>query len=62
MGKLLKGPKAPPPPPIESPAVMPVADDTNVALDKKRTLAKRANRSGRASTILSQDNGGGLGG
>ena len=63
MGNPFKKPKAPPPPPpIKPPTVMPVADDTGVQLDKKRQLAGRAKKYGRASTVLSKDDNGNLGG
>lgn len=63
MGNPFKKPKTPPPPPPPKPTPMPVADDTQVALDKKKKAASRVKRSGRVSTILSQDgNSGTLGG
>lgn len=42
-----KGPAAPPPP-----TVMPTPDDASVKLAKKRKLADLTNRSGRLSTVL----------
>jgi hypothetical protein len=46
----------PKPPPLTPPAVMPTADDADVLAAKRRALAAQTQRSGRASTILS-DNG-----
>jgi len=64
MGNPFKKPKAPPPPPPpKEPATMPVADDMGIKLEKRKQAATRAQRSGRASTILTQGAGGGtLGG
>lgn len=54
MGSLF-GAKSPPPP-APTP-VMPIADDASVAAAKKKKLMDIASRQGRASTILTQDNG-----
>lgn len=64
MGNPFKSPKAPPPPePVKVPAPtpMPVVDQTAVNRAKKKMLAASSQRSGRASTILS-DGSGTLGG
>ncbi len=55
MGSLFGGPKAPAPPPPTP--VMPIADDASVQAAKKKKLSEIASRQGRASTILTQDNG-----
>ena len=59
MGGLFSSPKpsAPPPPPPPEPVTMPEADDEAVRKAKRRKLAEIQARSGRASTILT-DNGG----
>lgn len=59
MGGLFSSPKpsAPPPPPPPEPVTMPEADDEAVQKAKRRKLAEIQARSGRASTILT-DNGG----
>lgn len=59
MGGLFSSPKpsAPPPPPPPEPVAMPEADDEAVQKAKRRKLAEIQARSGRASTILT-DNGG----
>ena len=46
---LVNTPKAPPIPP---PAVMPTPDDANVMVAKKKAMQAAAQRTGRASTIL----------
>ena len=59
MGGLFSSPKpsAPSPPPPPEPVTMPEADDEAVQKAKRRKLAEIQARSGRASTILT-DNGG----
>lgn len=60
MGGLVSKPKAPPPPPpIPEPEPLPVPDDEAIRLDKRRKAASRARRSGRASTVLTQQGGAG---
>jgi len=50
-------------PEIAAPEPMPVADDAQVALAKRRSVADQMRRRGRASTILTDLQGGeGLGG
>jgi len=73
MGKLFSKPKIPtPPPPPELPkyepppepepvAEMPVPDDVALETSKKKKLALKAKRSGRASTFLTSDDEGTLG-
>ena len=57
MGGLM--PKAPkPPPPPAAPAVMPTPDDGAIAAAKQKQLQSMMSRSGRASTIMSQSDGG----
>ncbi len=52
-----KTPESPALPALSAPAVMPIPDD-QAALDaKKRAIATAQNRSGRASTVLSQPGG-----
>lgn len=51
MGSLTSKPKAPPPP--KAPAVMPTPDDEAIQKAKKAQLAAMMQRSGRASTFLS---------
>jgi hypothetical protein len=46
---------AAPAPSIAKPAVMPTTDDEAVKAARRRQAAELASRSGRASTILSQD-------
>jgi len=54
MGKLFKGPKAPPPAPIPvPPPPVPMVDEEALRKKKKKVMAKNAQRSGRASTLLS---------
>lgn len=54
MGGLISKPKAPPPPPPPAPMPeIPQADDKTLALAKKRKAAEVSQRSGRASTFLS---------
>lgn len=51
MGSLFGGkPKAPPP--IKPPAVMPLPDDEAIAKARKAKLAQMVQRTGRASTML----------
>lgn len=49
-----KVPKSPPPPEIEAPVEMPVADDAAILNSQKKKAARRIAKSGRASTLLSQ--------
>lgn len=51
MGSLTSKPKAPPPP--KEPAVMPLPDDEAIKKAKKANLAAMMQRTGRASTFLS---------
>lgn len=53
LGGLFEKPKAPPPP--AAPTVMPTPDDEALKAARKRKLAKDMGRSGRLSTILSDD-------
>lgn len=55
MGSIFGGAKSPAPPPPTP--VMPLPDDEAVKGAKKKKLADMAARQGRASTILTQDNG-----
>jgi hypothetical protein len=47
--------ETPSPPPIAKPVVMPTPDDEVVKRAKRRSLATQQGRSGRISTILSED-------
>lgn len=49
------GSQAVPPPTIIAPPPMPVADDQAVQRSKRASLLRQRQRSGRASTILSND-------
>lgn len=53
MGSLTKKPKAPPPPKPIKPVEMP--DPEAMGADKKRKQAELMKRSGRASTVLTDD-------
>lgn len=55
MGGLFSGPKTPAPPPPTP--MMPTPDDDAVRAAKRKKLAADQSRQGRASTILTQDNG-----
>lgn len=60
MGEIFSKPKAPPPPPaIQPPALMP--DPANATAAKTAQIAALEQRSGRASTVLT-DNSNKLGG
>lgn len=48
---------APTPPPVEAPTPMPAPDDAAVQEAKRRSVFAQMQRSGRASTILTGDNG-----
>jgi len=45
------------PPPVAAPAVMPIPDDTAAVAARRRQQVAASNRSGRASTLLSQGSG-----
>ena len=51
MGGMFSSPKAPE---VKEPVVMPEADDTRVMAAKKKKAAEVASRSGRASTIMTE--------
>jgi hypothetical protein len=54
MGKIFKGPKAPPPAPIPvPPPPIPMADEESIRKKKKKALSLNTQRGGRASTLLS---------
>jgi len=58
MGSLFSSPKPPPPPPPPptppEPEPMPVPDDESDLMKKRRELAIRSKKRGRASTILTE--------
>ena len=58
MAKMFGGAKVPAPTVVNTPepTVMPVVDETLVNKNKKKQLVASANRSGRVSTILSDNN------
>lgn len=56
LGLFAKTPKAPPPPPITP---MPDENDPRLMKERQRAAAAAQGRSGRASTILAPDSGGG---
>lgn len=64
MGGLFGGAPSPPPPPPPPPppAPMPVPDDESVKTAQKKRAASIVQRSGRLSTILTDDNVDKLGG
>lgn len=64
MGGIMGGSKAPAPTVVQAPepVVMPVVDQTLVNQNKKKQLVAAANRSGRASTIMSDTTATTLGG
>lgn len=47
--------KAPAPAPVETPNVMPIADDEAVRRARKQSIIRQMGRSGRSSTMLSAD-------
>lgn len=55
MGKVFGGAKVPAPTVVSTPepTVMPIVDETLVNQNKKKAVVAAANRSGRASTIMS---------
>lgn len=53
----LFGGSAPKPPPIQPPAVMPTPDDAAIKAAKQRQLASIMARSGRQSTVLTDNSG-----
>lgn len=55
-------PKPKPIKPPEPPPPMPIADDDEIMRLRRRQIAQRQNSSGRASTILTPEGGGKLGG
>ena len=55
LGGLFGVPKAPPMPILKEPTVMPTADDAAVRAAKRKAASKQIGRSGRQSTILSED-------
>ncbi len=59
MGGLFGSPPAPPPPPPPPPppAPMPTPDDSAIKAAQKKQAALSIGRSGRLSTILSDDSG-----
>lgn len=52
-------PKVPKAPEVKPPETMPIPDDAKVAQAQRRSILSQRNRSGRASTIFTED---GLGG
>lgn len=54
-----RAPAAPPPPDIKPPAPMPVPDDEASLAARRREMSGLSQRSGRASTILSETKLGG---
>lgn len=50
------------PPPLPAPPVMPTVDDKAAEEARRRSILAQQARSGRASTILSDDSGDALGG
>ncbi len=60
MGNPFDQPKAPPPPKpvkIPGPTPMPAVDQTRLNQSKKKVMAAASQRSGRASTILTDSSG-----
>jgi len=57
MGGLFSKPKKPKPVVVPKPAPMPVPDEEGLRKVKKKKVAQAARRSGRASTVLSEDQG-----
>lgn len=58
MGTLLNSAKTPKPDPVPAPTPMPTVDDQAIQASKRRKLQEQMARSGRSSTLLT-DNGSG---